>query len=148
MKKLSELRDYFLSFPKFIDANDLLTFAEQGSVSYHRVPSTQQNTGFFDDQAAPGDDSFQIRYQANLIVTDFVGDFNALCFLLNLRLGQIQPGLKEDDIKFHVDIMDNSRQDVSFQFPLSEIIAVIPRDGGGHDVEAIASPDAFDFKMM
>ncbi len=107
MKKLADIRDFLINHPIQVDADNLLTFAEKGSVQHH-----------FD----PDDQSFSLSYDANIILTDFVGDFNILLFVILEWLQDKQPNLKRDAVDFHVDILDHKRSDLSLTFNLSEDI--------------------------
>lgn len=148
MKKLADLHKYFQSFDKLLDPDNVSAFAEQGTIVFSNIPDSDQNKGFVDEQAQPGNISFGIEYKAYLDFTDYVGDFNVLIFLLLRKLKTLQPGLKRDAVSFHIDILDQKRTDISFSFLLTETVAVTARNEGGHDVDAITEPNAFDLKML
>jgi hypothetical protein len=131
MKKLTDLRTFLLDHPIGIEAENLLTFAEKGETEYN-----------FD----PDDKSFQISYDANLVLTDFVGDFNAVLFVLQDWLYHNQPDLKPDAVKFHIDILDHRRSDVSLLVSLSEDIQATEQDTG-HELTSLDEPNIYNIGM-
>ncbi|WP_417795906.1 phage tail protein [Terasakiella pusilla] len=131
MNKLEKLRTYLLEGPLKIRSKELLTFAEKGKVF------SSQN---------PNDKSFGISYRANIILAPFTGSFNAVNFILLNWLQENQTNLKEEDIAFHVDIIDHETSHVSWEFPLSEIIKVIPQDEG-HTLSAQIEANVFGFDI-
>lgn len=131
MNKLALLRDHLLNSPLRIKAAKLLTFAEQGSIHYHRHET---------------DHSFLIRFKANIIITDFTGDFNSVTFILLQWLNDHQPDMKPDALKFHVDILDQKKSDLSFVVELSEHIKSAQVDGG-HTLESDPLPDPLKVNM-
>jgi hypothetical protein len=147
MNKLSDLRDHLLSFKNITNSDHLLTFAEQGSVIFHKVPTGAQNLGFFDAQTASDDFSFVLKYNANIIFTDCTADFKSLVFIVMTWASANQTDLKPEDVKFHADILDKKRTDISFIIPLSELVIVTAQEDG-HNIEAIPDNDALGIKLV
>lgn len=131
MRKLANLRQHLLDSPLRLKGTNLLTFAEQGSLEYHRNGT---------------DDSFEIRYNANVVITDFAGAFTALSFCLLRWMSEHQFDLEPDAIDFHVDILDSKKSDVSFKLPLTEFVAATDV-AGGTELNTHPMPDALDFGM-
>lgn len=90
MKKLASLRNHLLSSSLKIQADDLLTFTEQGSVISYQSEANQH---------------FELRYSANIIITDYSGDAAEIMYMVLQWLKQNQPYHKEDAIQFEVDIL-------------------------------------------
>ena len=124
MKKLQSARDALLNSPLGIKAKDLLTFAEKGTVVSHRGERNQ---------------NFAVTYTAHLIVTDFAGEPQDLLFILVRWLHADNPSAQPDAIKFHVDVIDHKKSDVSLAVELSEVIGVAEVEGG---LSLDAQPDA------
>ncbi|MCZ4281709.1 phage tail protein [Kiloniella laminariae] len=131
MKKLADLRDFLIAHPIGIDPANLLTFAEKGSVQHH-----------FD----PDDPSFATRYDANVILVDFTGDFNGLIFIILSWLEDHEPHMKPEAISYHIDIQDHKRADVSLLIPLSEDILVSPV-ADGHEITSLPEPNIHKIGM-
>ncbi|WP_241086856.1 phage tail protein [Candidatus Vondammii sp. HM_W22] len=85
MKKLESLREHLLSSPIGLQEDDLLTFSEQGKVISFQGENNQH---------------FELRYSANIIITDYSGDADQVAYLLLQWLKQNQPYYKEDAIEF------------------------------------------------
>ena len=134
MKKLASARAALLTSPLKIKADKLLTFAEKGTV---------QSWGG-DANAA-----FMVAYTIHLIVTDYAGALQDLLYVA-LRWMQTEcPGMENDALKFHVDVIDHKSADVSLSLEITEIIAAIPGQKG---VTLAPSPDpapeAFDMDKL
>ena len=125
MQKLADLRTYLIEHPIKIDADNLLTFAEKGRVNYSHDPDNR---------------SFAVSYDANIIVTDFVTDFNSLIFVLLDWLHEHQTDLSDEPLDFHVDILDHHRADISFLVKLSDDVSVTAVEGGD-DLILLSEPD-------
>lgn len=108
MKKLAAARAAILKAPLKIKAENLLTFAEKGSVY---APRGDRNR------------AFQITYTAHLIVTGYAGAPQDLLFVALEWLHRDNPGATDEAIRFHVDIIDHKSADVSLAIDLTEIIA-------------------------
>ena len=115
MKKLESLREHLLSSPLQLQADDLLTFAEQGKVISFQGEDNQH---------------FELRYSANIIITDYSGDADQIACLVLQWLKQHQPHHKEDAIEFEADILSQSAVDLSLKIDLSEIIKVRVEEEG------------------
>lgn len=133
MDKLQSLRDAVINSPLKIKAKNLLTFAEKGTVL-----------------ALRGEDganaAFQVRYTAHLIVTDATFAPQDLFFIALLWLHGACPGAAEDAIRFHVDIIDSEKADISLAVDITEIIAAVPEANGTRLVPA-ADPNVPDIDM-
>lgn len=117
MQKLQSARDHLLKSPLGIKAEKLLTFAEKGVITSYRGVDTQN-------------DDFQVRYTAHLIVTDYTGQPDKLFFVMLVWLHKHCPGAKPDALKFHVDIIDHAKVDVSLMLEMTETVTVTTTDGG------------------
>ena len=131
MKKLQSARDALLNSPLRIKAKDLLTFAEKGTVVSHRGDRNR---------------NFVVSYTAHLIVTDFTGEPQDLFFVLVDWLHREFPPATPEAIRFHVDVIDHKKADVSLAVDLAEVIGVAEVDGG-LSVDAQADADALAFDM-
>lgn len=108
MKKLASARAAILASPLKIDAAQLLTFAEKGTV--HSVRG----------EGRPG---YMIDYTAHLIVTGYGGAPEDLLFVAVDWLHRECVDAAEDAIRFHVDVIDHKSVDVSLAIDISEIVA-------------------------
>lgn len=131
MKKLATAREHLLASPLGIAADKLLTFAEQGTVTRYR------------DGASA---SFSVAYTAHLIVTDYAGDPAALLFIVLDWMDQNAPNLPPDALKFHADIIDHKRADVSLKVDLVDVVKATAAEGGTA-LAGQADPDALGFDM-
>ena len=109
MKKLASLREYLLSSPLSLQADDLLTTVKQG-----KVISFQ------------GEDNphFELRYTANLAITSYHGTTDEVSYWVLQWLGQHQPQHQQEAIAFEATILSPSAIDLSLSIALSEIIKV------------------------
>lgn len=131
MNKLQSARDFLLASPLDIRADKLLTFAEEGAVTRYR---------------ADGPASFSISYTAHLIVTDYTGQPADLLFVMLDWMDRHAPNTSPDALKFHADIIDHKRADVSLKIDLVDVIRATTTDAGttlsGQD-----DPDALGMDM-
>ena len=125
MKKLESLREHLLSSPLQIQADDLLTFAEQGKVISFQGEDNQH---------------FELSYWANIIITDYSGNADQIAYLVLQWLKQHQPHHKEDAIEFEADILSQSAVDLSLKIELSETIKVRVEEEGVY-LKSCAEPD-------
>ena len=125
MKKLDSLRGYLLSSPLQLQADDLLTFVERGKVISYRGEDNQH---------------FELRYSANIIITDYGGDADQIAYLVLQWLARHQPNHKEDAIEFEADILSQSAVDLSLKIELSELIKVRVENEGVY-LKSCAEPD-------
>jgi len=131
VKKLQSARDHLLAAPLGIQPDKLLTFAESGTVATHR---------------GDGPDSFLVRYTAHLIVTDFTGQPVQLFWAVLGWMRTACPGAVPDALKFHVDVIDHKKADVSLKLDLEETVQVRTTDDGTWIV-AQDDPDALVLDM-
>ena len=94
---------------------------------------------------APGR-SFEWRYTANLIVTDFAGDPNVLLLAVLdwARIHQnelLDAPSQRDRITFEVDVLANDKVDLDIKLPLTERV-IVSKDPGGFDVIEVADEPA------
>lgn len=151
MQKLSSLRQHLLDAPLGIKPAELLTFAEDGSVEYHRPLTAGELAGNQDPGAAAfaaftnpagieAGPSFAMSYAAHIIVTDFSGPPVALLWFVVKWIDQNLPGAKPSEaFRFHVDVIDHRKADVSIRLELREPVKVeIGEDGVQLDPQADA----------
>lgn len=137
MKKLASLRAAMLAAPLKINEKELLTFAEKGTVQSWRG-----------DGADPeANEAFQITYTAHLIVTDYTGAPQDLFFVAARWLHRECTDAAEDAIRFHVDVIDHDKADVSLAIDITEIFATPSAGAGKVRLAPAADPDATGFDM-
>jgi len=132
MRLLESARQAFLDSPLGITERTLLTFTQDGKVYSVRGDRNQ---------------AFQTSYSAHLIVTDYTGAPQDILFMAVAWLQANVPDAAADAIKFHVDLVDTKKVDVSIMIELTEIVAAPDAGGGLVRLEAAATPDAQDFDM-
>jgi hypothetical protein len=115
MKKLKDLRTYLLESPLPLKSSKLLTFIEKGNVLF--VPH-------------PTDKGFTIKYQANITLIDFSGDFTAFAFLLGKWMDDNQPHRPTSALDFRADIIDHEKSDIEIAVTLEENITHKNVEGG------------------
>lgn len=86
--------------------------------------------------------SFEWRYNANLIVTDFAGDPNVLLLALLdwARIHQnelLDAPTQRERITFEVDVLANDKVDLDIKLPLTERM-IVSKDPDGLDVIEVA----------
>jgi hypothetical protein len=126
VKKLAAARAALLGAGLGLQASQLLTFAEKGSVRATRGARNRH---------------FSLTYQAHLIVTDWGGDPRALLWVLLAWLQTDSPAAPDDAIAFHVDVIDHQRSDVSLRVELTETVRVVETDAG-MEISHEPDPDA------
>lgn len=131
MKKLAAARAAILAAPLEIKAENLLTFAEKGTVQSWRGDRNL---------------AFRVTYTAHLIVTDYARAPQDLLFVALDWLHRDNPGATEDAVRFHVDIIDHGKADVSLAIDLTEIVAT-EDTAEGLRLAPTADPDAAGFDM-
>lgn len=114
MKKLAALRQHLLESVLKIDAENLETFADAGSVESYEG-DTQ---------------SFTLTYEANLILIKYTGDPIPLYLIILEWLKIHNPTSLEGGLRFDVDILDEEKVDLGFQVELSEDWLVEEQAGG------------------
>jgi hypothetical protein len=117
VRKLQSAREHLLQSPLGIKADKLLTFAEKGTVTSYRGTEAQNR-------------AFEVSYTAHLIVTDYAGEALDLFFVMADWLHRECPGAKPDALRFHVDILDHKKVDVSLMVDLAETVSVAAVAGG------------------
>lgn len=133
MRKLLSVREHLLKSGLGIPPDELLTFAEKGSVtSYRGDPSRNSD--------------FQVDYSAHLIITNFAGDPVALFFVAVQWLHRECPDAAPDAIKFHVDVIKHGVADIMLLIPLSETVSVEQLPAGIR-LTLDVDPDAAAFDM-
>ena len=90
--------------------------------------------------------NFVISYTAHLIVTDYTGAPQDLFFIVLTWLHAAYPPAKPDALKFHVDIIDHEKADVSIAVDLAEVVRVTEGETG-HTLTGATSGDALAFDM-
>lgn len=126
MIKLASLRAAILASPLKIKPVNLLTFVEDGSVKSWRE---SRNAGF------------QLAYNAKIIVTDYTGAPQDLCFVVLGWLHRDNPDATEDAFKFAADIISQKSADIEITVELTEIIAAETRPEGVA-LTPVPDPDA------
>lgn len=111
MNKLESLRAHLLAIPGElkIDPDDLLTFADQGTV-YSAAQGTNPH--------------FELRYKANIIVQNFSGRADRLMFWLLQWLAVNQPDHAPDAVEFQADLLNHKSADLSISVDLTETVRV------------------------
>ncbi len=128
MNKPESLRQFLLSsVPALTDNPDrLLIFIDKGRVCSTAAPSL----------------SFEYRYSLSLIVTDFADHPDSLMIPLLAWLLEHQPErmtvMTPEAFAFEVDILDNSKVDISISLDLSEAVIVKPSGTGVLTAEHVA----------
>lgn len=90
--------------------------------------------------------SFEYRYTLLIIVTDYAESTDALLVPILAWLSIHQPNLllderlRENNIGFRAEPLDNSRIDIELKLELSERVIVRATDGGGYECEHIGEP--------
>ncbi len=115
MKKLASARAAFLASPLKIRADHLLTFAEKGTLKSWR---------------GEGNAAFMETYTAHFIVTDYTGAPQDLFFVALDWLHRECPDAPEDAVRFHIDIIDHKKADVSLAIEVTEIVAATETPDG------------------
>jgi len=122
--KLAAARSALLDAPLGLRPDQLQTFAQQGTVWSRRATRNRH---------------VRMTYEAHLIVTDYTGAPRDLLFVLADWLHRDNPAAEDDAIKFHVDVIDHKRADVSLRVDITETIHVRPVEGG---LALLSVPDA------
>lgn len=121
MKKLATLREFFLNNIQELkrDPDSLLVFAEKGKIVSTLGPSL----------------SFEYRYQAELILTDYNGHADTIMVPLLVWVRLNQPDLlmptdtEQNGIQFEAEILNHDTADISIKLDLSERVVVTVVDG-------------------
>lgn len=119
MKKLAALRKHLLESPLGLEADQLVTFAENGKIFSYDGPDV-----------GTGAKNFQLHYEANIILQEYEAGPMALSFFILEWLKVHQPGRAPDALRFEADILDSEKVDLGFQIDLSEDIAVTIEEEG------------------
>ena len=101
MKKLDTLRQKLLTGGLNIQPEDLIVRATSGKVRHHYQHPDQ-----------PGNHNLRLEYTAEVLVLDYSGPPEALCYLAGQWLSAEQPGHAATAISFRADILDNNHVDL------------------------------------
>lgn len=115
MNKLRSLRTFLLSSVPDLarDPDRLLTFIDKGK-PISRGPSL----------------SFEYDYQANIILTDYSGDLDAVMVPLQAWYKTNQPDiLVAEGISFEADVLSHDAVDLSITLKLTEAVVVTTSNG-------------------
>lgn len=107
MNKLTNLRHHLIAaVPELAnDPSRLLTFIDSGGIEFHR--GTNYNHGY--------------TAQAQLIVTDYGGEIDAIVIPLLYWLSIYEPDLPPDQaVRFEAEILDNDHWDLALNVQLTE----------------------------
>ena len=126
MRKLQSARDHLLKAKLGIRADRLLTFAEKGTVTSYRGDQNH---------------AFGLTYDAHLIVTDFDGELIDVLFVMLEWLHRECPGAKPDALRFHLDLLDTKKADLSLMVTVTETVSVT-KEAAGTRLTEDADPDA------
>jgi len=115
MNKAQKLLDHILSSPLKIQRDDVMLMISGGkAMSY--VSSANSN--------------FRMQYQADLIITDYAGNADALLFIVLQWLAVNQPDHKEDAFSFQADIINHHSVDIVIKINLDELVVVTVTPAG------------------
>lgn len=102
--------------------------------------------------------SFEYIYTLNLILTDYADHPDAVAIpllawvLINQRELMENVELSKNSIVFEVDVLDNSKVDLSIKLPLTERVIVKRQDDGtlqvSHPPEPVVDDDPFDLPSL
>lgn len=117
MKKLESLRIHLLSIPTElkIEPEDLLVFADNGKI----ISSSDGTNQHYD-----------YEYKANIIITNYSGNFDQLTFWVLSWLKDKQPNHEPDPINFEADIINTDSVDLSITLNLAETIKTEQTEDG------------------
>tara|TARA_R110000751_G_scaffold15083_10_gene48787 strand:- start:2369 stop:2794 length:426 start_codon:yes stop_codon:yes gene_type:complete len=115
MNKLKQARTYLLGCGLGIEARHLLTFAEKGQISSWR---------------SDRNGNFTIAYTAHFILTDYCKAPQDVFFKLAQWLKENCPNAPEDALKFHVDILDHDKADISIALEMTDILNLVQGPNG------------------
>lgn len=115
MELLAELRKHILNSPLPIDADNLLTFANDGQITSHQGDLNGH---------------FSINYDAKIIVTDYTGSADVLFFIVLQWLAANNANHGTTPIRFNADILDHKTADVEIIVNLEENVSANPVEGG------------------
>ncbi|WP_227369834.1 phage tail protein [Halomonas sp. M20] len=112
MKKLTALRNHLLaSVPGLAnDPDRLLTFVQDGSIQFHRGQHL----------------SHQYLVPAQIVLTDYSGELDAVIIPLLQWLSHYQPDLDPDEaVRFEAEILANDRWDLALSVTLTERVVAL-----------------------
>lgn len=123
MRKLEALRQHLLaSVPKLAANPDrLLTFVQDGAVEFHRGQHL----------------SHEYQFPAQLVLTDYSGELDAVMLPLLQWLSRYEPSLNpKEGIRFEAEILSNHNWDLAVTVQLSErVVATVDCEAGSINVE-------------
>jgi len=100
-------------------------------------------------RATPGL-GFEYHYQLAIFVLDYAGEPDAILFPLLqwLRVNQpeqlLNPELRDDALRFEVDLLDQHHCNISIEIQLTETVTAAARDDGGYDLTHGDEPGPVD----
>ncbi|SDK78530.1 P2 phage tail completion protein R (GpR) [Modicisalibacter muralis] len=112
MKKLTALRQYLINSVPDLQRNPdrLLTFIQDGRVAFHRGQHL----------------SHEYRVPAQIVLTDYAGELDAVMIPLLQWLAHYQPDLvPEEAVQFGAEILDNDRWDLALTVTLTERVVAL-----------------------
>jgi len=117
MEKLNELRDYLKAHDGLIDASKVLVWSENGTFDFQRT-----------DPIDP-DYNFTTKQTIYVFIGDYVGDVNVVHLMILRWINDNVPSLKDNDLSFESDALDDEKFDLTYRFPLKNQVQVTVRDG-------------------
>lgn len=117
MRLLQNLRDHMLAQDLGITAKQLLTYADKGG--FYAPQGLDQRGG-----------SFQVKYTATMVVTDFAQAAEPVYFAALQWFNQHCPDCDPSTITFEVDIHNHKTCDLMLSLPVQEIVRVRFDDDG------------------
>lgn len=117
MNKLPSLRSHILALPTElkIEPDDLTVFADDGQIESARDGTNQH---------------FEFKYRANVIITNYSGQFDQLTYWVLQWLATNQPNHQETPMDFEADILNDDSVDLSLTINLTETIKVESTEDG------------------
>lgn len=126
MKKPQALRKYLIESVRSLARNPekLQVFIDAGSLQTRLQASLH----------------FSYYYTLNIIITDFAEHPDNVLVPMLAWLKTNQTDLKDNDIKFRADILDNNKVDLSITLPLDERVLVQQNEDGNYTTEHLGEP--------
>lgn len=107
MTKLDSLRMALLDSPLKIEPDDIAVFSDNGKVISMRG---DENT------------HFQLKYTANVLITDYAGNLSEIAYILLPWLDTNMPNRPDEAMRYEADIIDHQKCDVSLSIDIEEYI--------------------------
>lgn len=109
MKKLQLIREHLLSGPIKIEPDNLLTYADKGTVKANAQGTNKH---------------YEFAYNANIIIENFSGQADQITYWILEWLNQYQPNHGEDAFEFQADVLNDDNVDLAITLALTETIKV------------------------